>query len=100
MGLPRHIAEQSVQVSVFGSGHCALTCPFIFRRTLIMRRLIPGSALLVVAAGIWVLPLHASANSDSGCVNAPPEACKTVQLDGAGKLTTPTTSGTITFYGG
>jgi hypothetical protein len=63
-----------------------------------MRRLLPVSTLLVVAAGLWAFPLHASANTDSGCANAPPEACKTVQVDGSGALTSPTTTGTITFY--
>jgi hypothetical protein len=63
-----------------------------------MRRLLPVSTLLVVAAGLWAFPLHASANSDSGCANAPPEACKTVQIDSGGSLTSPSTTGTITFY--
>jgi len=65
-----------------------------------MRRLLPFSTLLVVAAGLWAFPLHASANSDSGCANAPPEACKTVQIDSSGALTSPSTTGTVTFYGG
>jgi hypothetical protein len=66
----------------------------------IMRRLLPLSTLLVVAAGLWAFPLHASANSSSGCENDPPDACKTVQVDSGGALTSPSTTGTVTFYGG
>jgi hypothetical protein len=50
-----------------------------------MRRNIRVSALLVVAAGVIVFPLQASANT------------KTVSVDASGRLTTPTTSGKITF---
>jgi hypothetical protein len=56
-----------------------------------MRRLLPISTLLVVAAGLWAFPLHASANEN--------ENSKTVSVDGSGKLTTPSTSGIITFTG-
>jgi hypothetical protein len=45
------------------------------------------SALLVVAAGICVFPLQASANT------------KTVSVDNSGRLTTPSTSGRITLNG-
>ncbi len=50
-----------------------------------VRRNLKVSALLVVAAGIVVFPLQASANT------------KTVSVDAGGRLTTPTTSGKITF---
>jgi hypothetical protein len=52
-----------------------------------MRQFLRLSALLVVAAGICAFPLSASANS------------RTVSVDRSGKLTTPTTSGVITFTG-
>jgi hypothetical protein len=51
----------------------------------VVRRNLKLSALLVVAAGICVFPLQASANT------------KTVSVDSSGRLTTPTTSGKITF---
>jgi hypothetical protein len=63
-----------------------------------MRRLLPVSTLLVVAAGLLAFPLHASANNDSGCANSPPAACKSVQVDNHGRLTAPSTTGTISFY--
>ena len=50
-----------------------------------VRRNLRVSALLVVAAAVCVFPLQASANS------------KTVSVDASGRLTTPTTSGRITF---
>ena len=52
-----------------------------------MRRNLKVSALLIVAAGVCVFPLQASANT------------KTVSVDASGRLTTPTTSGKITFTG-
>jgi hypothetical protein len=61
-------------------------------------RFVPVYIVLVVSAGLWAFPLHASANSDSGCANKPPEACKTVQVDNRSRLTAPSTTGTITFY--
>jgi hypothetical protein len=51
----------------------------------VVRRNLRVSALLVVAAGVCVFPLQASANT------------KTVSVDASGRLTTPTTSGKITF---
>jgi hypothetical protein len=51
----------------------------------VVRRNLKVSALLVVAAGVCVFPLQASANT------------KTVSVDTSGRLTTPTTSGKITF---
>jgi hypothetical protein len=51
------------------------------------RRNFKVSALAAVAAGICMFPLQASANS------------KTVSVDGRGRLTTPSTSGVITFSG-
>jgi hypothetical protein len=51
----------------------------------VVRRNLKVSALLIVAAGVCVFPLQASANS------------KTVSVDASGRLTTPTTSGKITF---
>ena len=51
-----------------------------------MRRNLRLSALLVVAAGIAVFPLQASAQNT-----------KTVSVDASGRLTTPSTSGRITF---
>ncbi|HEY6470527.1 MAG TPA: hypothetical protein VI434_12260 [Candidatus Dormibacteraeota bacterium] len=50
-----------------------------------VRQSLKVSALLVVAAGVCVFPLQASANT------------KTVSVDTSGRLTTPTTSGKITF---
>jgi hypothetical protein len=50
-----------------------------------MRRNLKVSALLIVAAGVCAFPLQASANT------------KTVSVDASGRLTTPTTSGKITF---
>lgn len=50
-----------------------------------VRRNLRVSALLVVAAGVCVFPLQASANT------------KTVSVDASGRLTTPTTTGKITF---
>jgi hypothetical protein len=51
----------------------------------VVRRNLKLSALLVVAAGVCLFPLQASANT------------KTVSVDASGRLTTPTTSGKITF---
>jgi hypothetical protein len=58
--------------------HVPLSGGFVMRRTFRL------SALLVVAAGICLVPLQASANT------------KTVSTDG-GRLTTPSTSGKITL---
>ena len=52
-----------------------------------MRRNLKVSALIIVAAGVCAFPLQASANT------------KTVSVDAGGRLTTPTTSGRITFTG-
>jgi hypothetical protein len=49
------------------------------------RRNLKVSVLAAVAAGVCMFPLQASANS------------KTVSVDGRGRLTTPSTSGVVTF---
>jgi hypothetical protein len=51
----------------------------------VVRRNLRLSALVAVAAGLCFFPLQASANT------------KTVSVDASGRLTTPTTSGEITF---
>lgn len=56
----------------------------------------------LIAAGTLVATPHvASANSETACTTlpSPPNNCKTVTVDGSGLLTSPTTSGTISFYG-
>jgi hypothetical protein len=66
---------------------------------LVVRRfLVLATIPLLAAASLGVTVLHASADTQTTC-GTDPTGCKTVTVDSAGKLTSGSTSGTITLGG-